>query len=137
MFLTNFYIKHTLKLFFTYHPWETPEDQLNGSLLTQAIKKLRGSWYEGWKHKKGWTPHPPVVKNGEGYLSCRDLSSLINEGSQLYTRLTRLEHQCQSPQQLAVKIIRDSVWVRWRAAENPASPLKGPKTHSFTYKHLP
>lgn len=42
-----------------------------------------------------------------------------SEGSKPNTGLPSSEHQCQkeeSPQHLAVKISRDSVWVRWKAA---------------------
>lgn len=48
------------------------------------------------------------------------------------------DYQCQeeeSPQYLGVKVSRDSVWVKWRAAGVPSIPLKQPKhrlTHSLT-----
>lgn len=41
----------------------------------------------------------------------------------------------RAPPQLAVKIRKDSAWVRWRAAVDPDFFLKGLRTDSLAHKH--
>lgn len=77
-----------------------------------------------------------LVDNWEGYLTCRG-PRLRSKGSQPYTRLPSLKHQCweeEPPQHLVVKILKiPSVYL----LEKPKHSLKGPTTDSLAQGHSP
>ena len=79
------------------------------------------------------TPHPCMdIKNWKGYLRLQRFP-WRTEWSQPHTECHSPDHLCQeeeSPQHAAMKISKNSIWVRQRCW-SPRHPLKGP-THSLT-----
>lgn len=94
----------------------------------------------GWAEKGNrLVSHPPVVvENQSAKISRLWRSPLRSKGFQPLIGLLSLEHQCrekESLQQLAVKISRNSNWVRQRAAKNPDILLKSTSTDLLDHTH--